>query len=121
MKCDAYRVLIAGLEKDELDQDEAELLRRHLDVCENCRAYEEGRRTAAGSTSDGDVLPGEAPYFPEPVARSTGHGWGWAAAAVIGLAALIALILVLGHGRWSHGGMGRHHGEAAHHSVWRQP
>ena len=121
MKCDAYRVLIARLEKDELDQDEAELLRRHLDVCENCRAYQEGCRAAAGSLSEGDVLPGEAPYSPAPVVRSAGRAWGWAAVAVIGLAALIALILVFGHGRWSHGGAGRHRVESARHSMWRLP
>ena len=121
MKCDAYRILIAEQEQGELDEEEAGLLRRHLSVCENCRAYQEGRRTAAGSSSDGDVLPGEAPYSPEPFGRSTGHGWGWAAAAVISLAALIALILVFGHGRWSHGGAGRHHVGAAQHSMWRQP
>ena len=121
MKCDAYRALIAGLEKDELDQDEAELLRRHLDVCENCRAYQEGCRAAAGCPSEGDGLPGEAPYSHEPVARPTGHDWGWAAVTVIGLAALIALILIFGHGRWSHGGAGHHRVEAARHSVWRLP
>jgi len=119
MKCDAYRALIVGLENDELDQDEADLLRRHLDVCENCRAYQEGRRAAAGSASDGDALHGEAPDSREPVARSMRHGWGWAAVAVIGLAALVALVLMFGHGRWSHGGAGHHRVEAARHSMWR--
>jgi len=121
MKCNAYRTLIGALDSGELDEEESGLLRRHLDVCENCRAYQDGRRATDGSTPDGDMLPGEVPYRPAPVARSAGRSWGWAAVAVIGLAALVALVLLLGPGRGAHRG-GAHRGAGTvKHTVWRTP
>ena len=121
MKCDAYRILIGALDSGELDKEESELLRRHLDVCESCRAYQDGRRALVGSAGEDNSLLSEVPYRPAPVARSAGNPWGWAAVAVIGLAALVALVLILGPGRWAHRG-GAHRGAGAvKHTVWRTP
>jgi len=121
MKCDAYRILIAEQEKGELDDEEAGLLRQHLEVCESCRAYQEGRRASDRNAATGGSFSGDVTYRHEPVAQPAGRSWGWAAATVVGLAALIALILVFAHGRWSHGGAGHHRVEAARHTMWRQP
>lgn len=121
MKCDAYRILMSQLEDEGLNADEAELVRRHLDTCESCRAYQEGRRAAAEGTAEGGLPSGEAPYGPGLVAQSAGRSWGWAVVAVIGLAALVALILMLGPGDWMHRGGAHHRAGTVKHTVWRAP
>ena len=121
MKCDAYRILIAELEDGGLDAEEAELLRRHLDMCESCRAYQEGRHAATESRGECSSLSGELPYGPEPVAQSEGRSWGWAVVAVIGFAVLVALILMLGLGRWSHRGPAHPSARVEKHTVLGAP
>jgi len=121
MKCSAYRILVDELENGELNEEEVRLLRQHLEACESCRAYQEGRRASDRNAAADGSFSGDVTYRDEPGAQPAGRSWGWAAVAVIGLAALVAFILMFGHGRRSHGGAGRHQGEAAHQSVWRQP
>ena len=44
-----------------------------------------------------------------------------AMATDVGFLPLTVLILVFGHGRWSHGGAGHRRVESAKHPMWRQP
>ena len=121
MKCDAYRILINELEYGRLNDNEADLLRRHLDMCEGCRAYQEGRRAMADSRAECASLSDETPYPSGTASQSPRRSWGWAAVAVIGLAALVALVLMFGPGRWSHRGAGLRGAENVKHAVWRAP
>jgi len=119
MKCSAYRILVDHCEAGGLNEDESEFVRRHLDTCENCRAYQEGRRAAVESQAACAARPGQALCRVASVTEPAGHSWGWAAVAVIGVAAVIALVLTLGGGRWSHGLTGGRGPGCARTAVWR--
>jgi len=106
MKCDAYRILISEMEQNGLNADEAELVRGHLDTCENCRAFQAGLRTGAGGLS---------------ASHPTERSWGWAVLLLIGSVTLVALVLVMGHGRWSYHGMSSYCGRTIKHTGWRVP
>ena len=121
MKCDAYKILISQLEDGSLNADEFELVRQHLETCENCQAYQEGRHAAAESRTTCDARTCEAVNGLGPAAKPAQRSWGWAAVVLLGLAALVALILFLGPGRWSHAGLGHHRGMGERHIVWRMP
>jgi len=121
MKCDAYRILIAERENGELDDEEAGLLRHHLEVCESCCAYQQGRRASDRNAAAGSSFSGDVTYRHEPVAQPAGRSWGWAAVAVIGLAALVALALLLGPGRSSHRGETHRRAPAVRHPIWPAP
>ena len=119
MKCDAYKILISQLEDGSLNADESELVRQHLETCENCQAYDEGRRATAESQTTCDARTCEAVNGLRPAAKPAQRSWGWAVVVLFGLAALVALILFLGPGRWSHGSAPHHRAGFEEHTVWR--
>ncbi len=103
MKCDAYRILIREREAGTFEPDEIEFVERHLQVCESCRAFQDGLHASADGSSGGI---GAADGAGGSAARP-GRSWVWAAAAVIALVVTIAVLLAVG-------GRGRLHRPGGH-------
>lgn len=120
MKCDAYERLIGALEKGELNHAEAALVHQHLAECENCRDYREAFRAAARNAAEGSSSACETAGRSDSVTGTPGISWEWAAAVVV-LVALVALILILGPGRFGHHTLPHHGAKPATHAVRRAP